>query len=66
MPPTTMRQSAPVLVKPNSGSVTVDGVDVLTDLRRATGLVGIAPQYTGIYPPLSVRETSNSSENSTG
>jgi ABC-2 type transport system ATP-binding protein len=44
------------LVKADSGSVMVDGVDVLADPRRATGLVGIAPQYTGIYPPLSVRE----------
>ncbi len=44
------------LVKADTGSVTVDGVDVLADPRRATGLVGIAPQYTGIYPPLSVRE----------
>ncbi len=44
------------LVKADSGSVTVDGIDVLLDPRKATGLVGIAPQYTGIYPPLSVRE----------
>ncbi len=44
------------LVKADAGSVTVDGVDVLADPRSATGLVGIAPQRTGIYPPLSVRE----------
>lgn len=44
------------LVKADRGSVTVDGVDVLADPRSATGLVGIAPQRTGIYPPLSVRE----------
>ena len=44
------------LVKADAGSVHVDGVDVLADPRKATGLVGIAPQYTGIYPPLSVRE----------
>lgn len=44
------------LVKADSGSVTVDGFDVLLNPRKATGLVGIAPQYTGIYPPLSVRE----------
>ena len=44
------------LVKADAGSVSVDGVDVLADPRAATGLVGIAPQDTGIYPPLSVRE----------
>lgn len=44
------------LVKADAGSVTVGGVDVLGDPRRATGLVGIAPQQTGIHPPLSVRE----------
>jgi ABC-2 type transport system ATP-binding protein len=44
------------LVKADSGSVSVDGVDVLANPRLANGLVGIAPQHTGIYPPLSVRE----------
>ncbi len=44
------------LTKADSGSVTVDGVNVLVDIKRARGLVGIAPQYTGIYSPLSVRE----------
>ena len=44
------------LVKADAGSVSVNGVDVLADPRAATGLVGIAPQHTGIYPPLSVRE----------
>lgn len=44
------------LVRPDSGSVFVDGLNVLENPRAATGLIGIAPQYTGIYPPLSVRE----------
>ncbi len=44
------------LVKADAGSVTVGGVDVLANPKSATGLVGIAPQRTGIYPPLSVRE----------
>jgi ABC-2 type transport system ATP-binding protein len=44
------------LLKPDAGSVMVDGVDLLKDVRRATGLVGIAPQHTGIYPTLTVRE----------
>lgn len=44
------------LVKADAGSVTVDGVDVLANPKSATGSIGIAPQRTGIYPPLSVRE----------
>jgi ABC-2 type transport system ATP-binding protein len=44
------------LLPADAGVVTVDGVDVLANPRAATGLVGIAPQHTGIYPPLSVRE----------
>lgn len=44
------------LLRADSGSVTVNGVDVLGDPRQATGLVGIAPQNTGIYSPMSVRE----------
>ena len=44
------------LVKPDAGSVLVDGVDVRANRRQATGLVGIAPQSTGIYPTLTVRE----------
>jgi ABC-2 type transport system ATP-binding protein len=44
------------LLKADAGSVMVDGIDVLANPRHATGLVGIAPQHTGIYPPLTVRE----------
>jgi ABC-2 type transport system ATP-binding protein len=44
------------LVRADTGSVTVDGVDVLANPHLANGAVGIAPQHTGIYPPLSVRE----------
>lgn len=44
------------LVRADHGSVVVDGIDVIAKPKQATGLVGIAPQHTGIYPPLSVRE----------
>jgi ABC-2 type transport system ATP-binding protein len=44
------------LLKPDSGSVVIDGIDVLAQPKRLSGMVGIAPQYTGIYPPLTVRE----------
>ena len=44
------------LTRPDAGCVSVDGIDVLAHPAKASGLVGIAPQYTGIYPPLTVRE----------
>ncbi len=44
------------LTRPDAGTITIDGIDVLKNPARASGLLGIAPQHTGIYPPLSVRE----------
>jgi ABC-2 type transport system ATP-binding protein len=44
------------LLKPDSGSVVIDGIDVLAQPKKLSGMVGIAPQNTGIYPPLTVRE----------
>jgi ABC-2 type transport system ATP-binding protein len=44
------------LTRPDAGTIAIDGVDVLKHPAKASGLVGIAPQHTGIYPPLSVRE----------
>ncbi len=44
------------LLKPDAGTVFIDDIDVLAQPKRLSGLVGIAPQNTGIYPPLTVRE----------
>jgi ABC-2 type transport system ATP-binding protein len=44
------------LTRPDAGTITIDGIDVLKHPAKASGLVGIAPQNTGIYPPLTVRE----------
>lgn len=44
------------LLKPDGGRVSVDGVDALADPERAAQLIGIAPQETGIYPILTVRQ----------
>lgn len=41
---------------PDSGSVTVDGVDVRTHRATAAALIGSAPQHLGIYPSLTLRE----------
>lgn len=44
------------LLDPDAGSVTVDGVDVLADRAAGAERIGIAPQETGIYRVLTVRE----------
>jgi ABC-2 type transport system ATP-binding protein len=41
---------------PDAGSVRVSGVDVARDPRRARASIGLAPQETGVYMPLSVRD----------
>src|SRR5512147_727006 len=40
------------LLEPTSGSVTLDGVDVLSDPRRLWGQLGYLPQEFGFYPHL--------------
>jgi ABC-2 type transport system ATP-binding protein len=44
------------LLRPDAGHVIVDGVDIARDPRRARMLIGLAPQETGVYLPLSVRD----------
>jgi len=44
------------LTKPDSGTVEVGGIDALRRPDDASRLIGIAPQETGIYAPLTVRE----------
>ena len=44
------------LLDPDAGSVTVDGVDVLAHPSVGAERIGIAPQETGIYRVLTVRE----------
>jgi ABC-2 type transport system ATP-binding protein len=44
------------LRRPDAGTVLVGGVDVVRSPQRARGLIGLAPQETGVYTPLSVRE----------
>jgi ABC-2 type transport system ATP-binding protein len=42
--------------RPDTGSVHVGGIDVVRAPQRARELVGFAPQDTGVYPTLTVRE----------
>jgi ABC-2 type transport system ATP-binding protein len=44
------------LRRPDAGTVHVGGIDVARDPQRARGLIGFAPQETGVYAPLSVRD----------
>jgi ABC-2 type transport system ATP-binding protein len=42
--------------RPDAGTVAVGGVDVVRHPQRAQKLIGFAPQDTGVYPTLTVRE----------
>jgi ABC-2 type transport system ATP-binding protein len=53
---TTLISIVAGLRRPDRGSVAVGGVNVGRDPRRARGLIGLAPQDTGVYLPLTVRE----------
>ena len=53
---TTMLSIIAGLLAPDGGSVEIGGVDAFARPREAAKLVGIAPQDTGVYPVLTVRE----------
>ncbi len=53
---TTMLSIIAGLLAPDSGSVSIGSTDVLADPAAAAKLLGIAPQDTGIYPILTVRQ----------
>jgi ABC-2 type transport system ATP-binding protein len=44
------------LRRPDAGTVHICGIDVARAPQRARELVGLAPQETGVYTPLSVRD----------
>jgi ABC-2 type transport system ATP-binding protein len=44
------------LRRPDAGTVHVAGIDVGRDPHRAHALIGYAPQETGVYPTLTVRD----------
>lgn len=53
---TTMLSIIAGLLKPDAGSVTIGDVDAVKDPEAAAKLLGIAPQETGIYTILTVRQ----------
>src|SRR5690349_7339861 len=52
---TTLRMIAG-LIKPMSGSVTIDGIDVAKDPQRARSALGVQSDMPGVYPRLTSRE----------
>jgi ABC-2 type transport system ATP-binding protein len=53
---TTLVSTVVGLRRPDSGTVHVAGIDVARDPHRARQLIGYAPQETGVYPTLTVRD----------
>lgn len=53
---TTLLSIVAGLLRPDGGAVTIDGLDALADPEQTARLIGIAPQETGIYPILTVRQ----------
>src|SRR5215467_3739475 len=52
----TLISIAAGLVRPDAGRVTIAGIDVRKDRRRAARHLGLAPQDLGVYPTLTVLE----------
>ncbi|MGB5354333.1 MAG: ATP-binding cassette domain-containing protein, partial [Woeseia sp.] len=52
---TTLRTLYTVL-KPDSGSASIDGIDVVTDSLKARERLGTLPHGAGLYPHLTARE----------
>ena len=52
----TLISIATGLLRPDSGQVMIDGIDIASRRKEASALIGSAPQDVGIYPTLSTRE----------
>jgi sodium transport system ATP-binding protein len=44
------------LMKPDAGTLRVDGIDVVRETLRAQGQLGVMPDVSGLYPRLTARE----------
>jgi ABC-2 type transport system ATP-binding protein len=53
---TTLMSTLGGLLKPTSGSVLIDGRDVLKERRAVKRILGMVPQEPAIYPTLTARE----------
>jgi ABC-2 type transport system ATP-binding protein len=53
---TTLLRMIATMIKPSTGRILVDGVDVVTEKARVKGLIGYMPQRFGLYHDLTVEE----------
>jgi len=53
---TTLLRCCATMIRPDSGSIELNGLDVLKERRRIKPLIGYMPQRFGLYPDLSVAE----------
>lgn len=53
---TTMLKIITGYLQPDAGTVTVDGLDVVSRMRAVQGLIGYLPENAPYYPELSVQE----------
>jgi ABC-2 type transport system ATP-binding protein len=44
------------MIRPSSGSILIDGVDVVSERKRVKDIMGYMPQRFGLYQDLTVAE----------
>lgn len=52
----TLMRTLATLQLPDSGTITLDGIDLLREPRRARERIGYLPQDVGVYPRVTARE----------
>ena len=52
----TLLRAASTMIRPASGRIRIDGLDVVRDRTMAKALIGYMPQRFGLYPDLTVEE----------
>ena len=53
---TTFIELVTGLVRPDEGTITIDGIDALAQPRRARAVLGVSPQEVALYPGATARE----------
>jgi sodium transport system ATP-binding protein len=53
---TTTLRMLYALMRPDEGSISVDGVDAVAEPQKAQGQLGVLPDVSGLYPRLTPRE----------
>lgn len=56
---TTLMKIAATLLEPDSGSVEMDGIDLIADKKATRTMLGYLPQEFGLYPTLTAEQTLN-------